>query len=177
MNKKAPGLNYSVPKDNPFVGEDNVRSEIWAYGFRNVWRLAFDHLTGRLWAGDVGQNRFEEIDIVTRGGNYGWNRMEGNHSFNFDSAWALPTMSESDLKAERDQFVKPALDYYHSEGRAIVGGRVYRGDRLPELDGAYLYADFFSGNVWALRHDGEQLQQDLKLCNSHLQVAGFGEDS
>ncbi|MCP4784830.1 MAG: hypothetical protein GY903_02065 [Fuerstiella sp.] len=177
VNKKAPGLNYSVPKDNPFVGEDNVRSEIWAYGFRNVWRLAFDHLTGRLWAGDVGQNRFEEIDIVTRGGNYGWNRMEGNHSFNFDSAWALPTMSESDLKAERDQFVKPALDYYHSEGRAIVGGRVYRGDRLPELDGAYLYADFFSGNVWALRHDGEQLQQDLKLCNSHLQVAGFGEDS
>lgn len=177
VSQKEGERNYAVPKDNPFVDEENVRGEIWAYGFRNVWRLAFDSDTGQLWAGDVGQNRFEEIDIVTRGGNYGWNKVEGRYLFNFDTAWEFPAPNISQIRTERDQFVKPVVDYYHSEGRAVVGGRVYHGDHLPELQGAYLYADFYSGNIWALRHDGKKLQQDQKLCNSHLPVAGFGEDA
>ena len=167
---------YAIPKDNPFVDDEMARDEIWAYGFRNVWRLAFDRQTGQLWAGDVGQNRFEEINLIKRGGNYGWSEMEGTTFFEFETEWEFPPKSMDDLAAERDRYEAPVAHYYHSEGRAVVGGKVYHGSKLPDLVGAYLYADFATGNVWALRHNGNAVTSDIKLCNSGLPIAGFGED-
>ena len=167
-----PGLNYAIPADNPFVdGGEDVRGEIWAYGFRNVWRLAFDRETGKLWVGDVGQDRFEEVNVVIRGGNYGWNLREGE--FPLDET-SLEPLSSTDRDAEVD-CVPPLASYYHSEGRAVVGGRVYHGDRLAGLDGAYLYADFFSGNIWAAHHQDQALTEE-KICSAKVQISGFGED-
>ncbi len=173
----SPDLPYKIPEDNPFADRgDQARGEIWAYGFRNVWRLAFDRETGQLWAGDVGQDRFEEINVVRRGGNYGWNKKEGKWPLDLPegtpflrSAWSLP-------QEESDEFVDPIMTYYHSEGRAVIGGRVYRGQKLPDLYGLYLYGDFFSGNIWAVEWDGQNVLHDTKLCSAKIQMAGFGED-
>ncbi|MFZ5828740.1 MAG: PQQ-dependent sugar dehydrogenase, partial [Planctomycetota bacterium] len=164
IDHKDPGLAYAIPKDNPFVGRPGARGEIWAYGVRNIWRLAFDRKTGDLWAGDVGQNRYEEVDIITRGGNYGWKIREGKHPF--------------DPEAEQTggPLIEPLVDYFHSEGRSVTGGVVYRGMRLPEYEGAYFYADFVSGNVWILRYDGKKVTEHRKVCRSGLPISAFGED-
>ncbi|REJ91287.1 MAG: hypothetical protein DWQ34_15140 [Planctomycetota bacterium] len=168
-------LPYAIPSDNPFVGRgDEARGEIWAYGFRNVWRLAFDRETGQLWGGDVGQDRYEEVNLIVKGGNYGWNQREGRHPLEEADNWGFfPT-----APTENDGTHPPVTEYFHSEGRAVVGGRVYRGSRLPELHGAYLYADFVTGNVWALRYDSDERQvtSDTQICSSKAQIAGFGED-
>ena len=137
-------VGYLVPGDNPFVGlldgnEAGVRPEIWAYGLRNPWRFAFDQETGRLWAGDVGQNRTEEINIITQGANYGWNVMEGTGCFN-------------SLDCQRDGLVVPVAQYGRAFGCSVTGGRVYRGSRIPLLEGVYLYGDFCSGIIWGLRY-------------------------
>ncbi len=142
VDHREDGKNYAIPKDNPFVGRAGARPEIWAYGIRNIWRMAFDPKTGRLWAGDVGQNLWEEIDIITKGGNYGWNLREGLHPFGAKGVGPRP------------ELIDPIWEYYHHEtGKSITGGTVYRGPRLPELNGAYLYADYVSGRFWALRYD------------------------
>ena len=120
VDRRDPGKAYAIPKDNPFVNTEGARPEIWAYGFRNVWRMAFDPKTGRLWAGDVGQNLYEEIDIVERGGNYGWNRREGLHPFGPRGT------------GPRKGLTDPIWEYNHDVGRSITGGTVYRGKRLPE---------------------------------------------
>ena len=166
VDHKDAGKNYAVPKDNPFADRGgNVRGEIWAYGLRNVWRFSFDRPTGTLWAADVGQDRHEEIDIIVRGGNYGWNIREGKHPL--------------DPNAERSavgEFIEPVLDYPRVEGKSVTGGLVYRGRRLPELVGAYLYADFISGNVWALRWDGKKVTANPKIARTSLLISAFGED-
>lgn len=164
---------YGIPADNPFVnGENGARGEIWAYGLRNVWRLAFDRETGQLWAGDVGQDRYEEVNLIVKGGNYGWNDREGRHPLSEgDELGFFPTAPTDD-----EASLPPITEYFHSEGRAIVGGRVYRGPRLPDLEGAYLYADFVTGNVWALRYDEGQVTSDIQICSTKSQIAGFGED-
>jgi glucose/arabinose dehydrogenase len=138
VDRQDPGLAYAVPSDNPFVGIAGARAEIWAWGLRNVWRMSFDRATGALWAGDVGQNRWEEIDRIERGANYGWDRREGAHPFESGPDPGVP-------------LVDPVWEYSHDEGASITGGYVYRGSRLPELAGAYIYADFVSGTLWALR--------------------------
>ena len=138
VDRKDPGLNYAIPKDNPFVGHPKARGEIWAYGFRNVWRLAFDRQDGTLWGGDVGQRQFEEVNVIVRGGNYGWNVREGMHPF-LDQG--VPPGAK---------FIDPVLEYSHSDGRSVTGGLVYRGQKFPELQGAYLYGDHVLGHVWAL---------------------------
>lgn len=175
VDTKTAGESYAIPEDNPFVDRDDARGEIWAYGFRNIWRLAFDSKTGTLWAGDVGQHRFEEINVVKKGGNYGWSDREANYAFRDDDAWSFPqSMEDRDAAAAR--YIDPVASYYHSEGQAVIGGRVYRGTRLPELQGAYLYTDFFSGNIWALLPQEDGGYEDRLISNSGMQIAGFGED-
>jgi uncharacterized repeat protein (TIGR03806 family) len=145
---------YAVPPDNPFVGATTfngtalapgaVRTEFWATGLRNPWRIAFDPATGRLWGGDVGQGSREEINVIVRGGNYGWNYREGNIA----GPRANPPAAAS--------FVAPVWDYPNpSQGQSVTGGLVYRGSRYPALFGHYLFADFVSGRIWALQPDGE----------------------
>ena len=144
---------YSVPQDNPFVGATRfnnesvdpsaVRTEFWAVGLRNVWRMAFDPATGLLWAADVGQNSREEINLISRGGNYGWNYREARGRG--------PRANPEGLT-----FLDPIWDYPHSEGSSVTGGFVYRGSRYTDLDGHYLFADYASGKVWALRPDGDR---------------------
>jgi glucose/arabinose dehydrogenase len=157
---------YAIPDDNPFVGRDDARPEIWAYGFRNVWRLAFDAETNALWAADNGENLWEEIDIVRRGGNYGWNLREGRHKF-------FPHGS-----GPRDDLIEPIWEYHHKVGKSIIGGRVYRGSRVPELQGAYLYGDYVSGDLWALWYDMQRqtVTANRKLQGNGMPVITFGED-
>ena len=133
----AKGEPYAIPADNPFVGKEGAKGEIWAYGLRNVWRMAFDSKTGDLWAGDVGQNIWEEIDLIEKGGNYGWNAREGTHEFEGGKG--------------DGPFKEPVVDYHHREGQSVTGGQVYRGKAIPALDGTYIYADFQSSNVWGIR--------------------------
>ncbi|MBI2867360.1 MAG: PQQ-dependent sugar dehydrogenase [Chloroflexi bacterium] len=156
---------YAIPPDNPFVGRAGARAEIWAYGLRNPWRFSFDKATGQLWVADVGQDRYEEINVVRQGGNYGWNVMEGAHCF------------PETRSCDRSGLALPVFEYDHSRGCSITGGYVYRGKRLPTLQGAYIYSDYCSGRVWALRHDGARVTEQRELVDSPNQISSFGEDA
>ncbi len=153
------GTPYAIPNDNPFAAGGG-RPEIFAYGLRNPWRFSFDRQTGELWAADVGQNEWEEIDVVKRGGNYGWRLMEGAHCF-------LPRDG-----CARDGLIPPVAEYGHDKGRcSITGGYVYRGSRLPALRGAYIYGDYCSGEIFALAEGRQHV-----LLKTGLQIASFGQD-
>ncbi|NBC17698.1 MAG: T9SS type A sorting domain-containing protein [Bacteroidetes bacterium] len=168
VDNPSEGQHYGIPADNPFVGADcgpaGCREEIYAYGLRNPWRISFDPETGALWAGDVGQNAYEEIDIIEKGGNYGWNTMEGTHCFDPSSG------------CDQSGLALPVWEYPHSQGQSITGGYVYRGNRLPDLVGKYVYADFVSGRIWALTYDGTDAET-TELVNSNLNIASFGVDA
>jgi len=166
VDHKDPGKNYAVPKDNPFVGRDDALPEIWAYGVRNPWRISFDKKTGVLWCGDVGQNLYEEIDLIVKGGNYGWSVREGLHPF-----------SDTGVGPSKD-LIDPIWEYDHDTGKCIIGGHVYRGSRVPELDGAYLYADYVAPKLWALRYDESKRRvvANRPLKASGVPVLSFGED-
>lgn len=160
LDVSGAGAGYAIPSGNPFVGRDDARGEIFAYGFRNPWRFSFDPATGELWAGDVGQGRWEEIDRVEAGGNYGWNVMEGFECYEADGC-------------DEDGMTLPRAAYSHDGGRcAIIGGHVYRGDALPELRGWYVYADYCSGRVWALDTEGES--EPRVLIEEGPPIASFG---
>jgi glucose/arabinose dehydrogenase len=166
VDHKDPGLEYAIPKDNPFANRKDARGEIWVYGIRNVWRIAFDRATKELWAGDVGQDTWEEIDIITRGGNYGWNLREGLHPFG-------PKGSPP-----RADIIEPIWEYNHSVGKSIIGGSVYRGKKLPALEGAYVYADYVTGQIWALWYDREkkQVAANRTIREKGLPILSFGTD-
>ncbi len=155
------GKPYAIPPGNPLVGRPGAKPEIWAYGLRNVWRFSFDRVTGACWAGDVGQNAWEEIDILVKGGNYGWNAREGHSAFRGGS--------------KQPGFIDPVISHDRREARSITGGYVYRGKRLPGLVGAYLYADYATGNLWALRWDGAKVTQLQRIPRAGS-VSSFGED-
>ncbi len=159
----------TVPADNPFVvqkaGQKDARGEIWAYGLRNPWRFSFDRETGALWAADVGQNQWEEIDLIVKGGNYGWRLWEGNHEYK------NPRHRQVD-----NGLIAPVAVYGHDEGCSITGGYVYRGKALPALRGQYLYGDFCSGKVWALATEGAAPRTGRLIANVPS-PASFGEDS
>ena len=157
------GAPYVTPADNPFVGRPGARGEIWAYGLRNPWRFSFDRETGELWTGDVGQDAVEEVNIVRRGANYGWNVMEGSSCFRAASC-------------EAGGMEAPVAEYGHRLGCSVTGGYVYRGERLPELQGVYLYADFCTGFIGGLRHDGERVTEQGQIAEAPFQIASFGED-
>ena len=161
VDQKDTPLAYAIPADNPFVGQPHARGEIWAYGLRNVWRFSFDRTTGDLWAGDVGQNRWEEIDLIRKGGNYGWNRWEGNHPFKRIDALG--------------PFEQPVIEHGRDQARSITGGYVYRGQRLTGLRGAYVYGDFMTGLIWALRYDGQQMTEHRYIGHVPA-ISSFGED-
>ncbi|MFO1093488.1 MAG: PQQ-dependent sugar dehydrogenase [Planctomycetaceae bacterium] len=142
VDHRANGKTYAIPGDNPFASTANkALPEIYAYGFRNIWRMAFDRATGALWIADVGQNLWEEIDIGKAGGNYGWAVREGTHPFGSKGSDASPDL------------IEPIWEYDHQVGKSITGGIVYRGKQHPELVGKYIYADFVSGKIWALKYD------------------------
>ena len=163
-----PGKNYAIPEDNPFVHlGDKARGEIWALGLRNPWTMMFDRKTGDLWVADVGQDHWEEVDVIVRGGNYGWNVREGFHTF---PAGRKPGPQDAN-------FIDPVWEYPHSEGVSITGGSVYRGARHSNLRGWYICADHMSGSVWALRRrDGEE-PQVRKIAYSPFPISAFGEDA
>ena len=154
--------SYAVPRDNPFVGVEGVRPEIWAYGLRNPWRFSFDRESGDLWAGDVGQNKLEEIDIIEQGANYGWNIMEGTSCFR-------------NAGCDREGLEAPVAEYGRDGGCSVTGGYVYRGSRIPSLIGAYVYGDFCTGNIWALRYDGSRAVEQAKIADTDLRIASFAE--
>lgn len=166
VNHKSDGKKYAIPKDNPFVSQKEVLPEIWAYGLRNVWRMSFDRKTGDLWGGEVGQNIFEEIVLIKKGGNYGWKLREAFH----------PHSSKgSDVSKD---FIEPIWEYHHDVGRSITGGYVYRGKQIPSLNGAYIYADYVSTKVWALRYDAQKgrVTANQQIGDRHPAAMSFGED-
>jgi glucose/arabinose dehydrogenase len=168
VDSKAKGRPYGIPADNPFVDDDSRRDEIFAYGFRNGWRLAFDPANGDLWCGDVGQELWEEVNVVKRGGNYGWSVREGNHPF-----------GSTLLRDDVSQPIDPVWEYDHQIGKSITGGRVYRGKATPALEGKYLYADYVTGRIWALGYDREtgQVTENLELVSGGIPVLSFGQDA
>ncbi len=165
VNRKDPGRNYAIPPDNPFVGRPKAQPEIFAYGFRNVWGMSFDPATGVLWAADVGQDLWEEIDLVVKGGNYGWKLREGFHKF-------------KDGADPRPDLIEPIWEYHHDIGKSITGGVVYRGKKWPELVGCYLYADYVTNKVWALRYDPQQRKvvANYSLQDAKMPIISFGVD-
>jgi len=163
VNKKGSnGAPYAIPADNPFVGKEGAKPEIWAYGTRNVWRMSFDRTTGQLWAGDVGQNIWEEIDLIEKGRNYGWNAREGFHDFT--GGKGAPPL------------VEPVVEHHHREGVSVTGGVVYRGAAIPNLEGDYVYADFQYGTVWGIRMiDGKPTKPTVLLKKPNELISSIDE--
>jgi glucose/arabinose dehydrogenase len=158
---------YSIPRDNPFFkNSQGFREEIYAYGLRNPWRFSFDPQTGWLWAADVGQDRpIEEVNIIKKGKNYGWNIMEGSLCYH-------PAQG-----CDQSGLEKPIWEYTNNEGRCIIGGFVYRGQNIHKLVGKYVYADFLSGRIWALTYNGWRPPSNVLLFhNPDLYISSFGVD-
>ncbi len=159
-----PGRAYSIPRDNPFLGFPGARPELWAYGLRNPWKLDFDESNGQLWVGANGQDLWETVHLIKRGDNHGWPIYEGSHAFHLDRPRG-PTPP-----------VKPAAEHHHSEARSLTGGVVYTGQKLPELTGAFIYGDYSTGRVWAIKHDGTKATFHKELVDTPFAITGFGND-
>jgi glucose/arabinose dehydrogenase len=144
------------------VDKPGAQTQIYAFGLRNPWRFAFDRVTGLLWCADVGQNKWEEINLIERGGNYGWNIREGAHPFKNDR----PTTG----------LVEPIKEYGHDLGVSITGGHVYRGRAMPTLVGWYVYGDYESGRIWGLRYENGRVTGDAELLKTSARISSFGED-
>jgi glucose/arabinose dehydrogenase len=166
VNKQEGGRNYGMPEDNPFVNNtEGFREEIYAYGLRNPWRFSFDPPTNTLWTADVGQNRAEEIDIISKGGNYGWRTMEGFSCFNPSSG------------CNQQGLELPVWEYTHANGdRSITGGFVYRGTEISELAGLYVYGDFVSGRIWTLDFSDLSNPINKELIKVDFSISSFGTD-
>ena len=162
--KEGDARNYRIPPDNPFVGMPDARGEIWAYGFRNPWRMSFDRETGDLWVGDVGWELWELLDRVERGGNYGWSVMEGRQPTNPE--WPRgPT-----------PILPPTIDHPHSESSSITDGLTYYGTRLRELSGTHIYGDYDTGKIWGFRYEDGDVVDHRELADTSHRIVGFGED-
>jgi glucose/arabinose dehydrogenase len=166
INTKSENTPYGIPKDNPFVGKKEYRPEIFALGVRNPWRMSFDRKTGQGWFGEVGQNLWEEINLLEKGANYGWRRRESLHPFGADGT------------GPKAEFTDPVWEYHHDVGKSITGGHVYRGKELPALEGYYLYADYVSGKLWGLEYDekAKRVTANRPIAGKNLPILSFGED-
>ncbi len=156
---------YSIPRDNPFVNVEGAQPEVWAYGLRQLWKMSFDRKSGQLWGGNVGQDLWEMVLLLESGGNYGWSVTEGSYPFR-------PERSRGP-----SPIIKPIFEYNHTEGRSITGGYVYHGSQLPDLQDSYVYGDYDSGRIWALRYDGKSVTENRELVDSSLRLVGFAEDN
>jgi hypothetical protein len=164
VDNPQPPFNYGIPSDNPFVDSLNVniRKEIYAWGMRNTWRFSFDFITGWLWAADVGQDAWEEVDVIQNGKNYGWRCYEGNHTYNTSGCNSI--------------YEYPIWEYSHSLGASITGGYVYRGAGVPELSGKYICGDYVSARVWALEYDGTIPATSTQITTAPGSITSFGVD-
>jgi glucose/arabinose dehydrogenase len=183
VDHPSDGKAYGIPKDNPRLRDPGKfgawAPEVYAIGLRNVWKFSFDRETGTLWAGDVGQNLWEEIDIIVNGGNYGWSVREGFHPF--------PKRQRRPVRPA--DLIPPVVEYPHAknaqrqdDGKSVTGGYVYRGPTLAGLVGAYVYGDYDTGRIWALRvDDAGKLLANREVVdlgtNPKLNIAAFGEDA
>ena len=166
------GAPYSIPADNPNAMNDICTQgyggapcpEIYAWGLRNPWRFSFDAESGTLWAGDVGQGSWEEVDRIESGANYGWNVREGAHCFSPGTGCA-------------DSFTDPVTEYNHSVGRSVTGGYVYRGSSIPDLVDWYIFGDFISGRIFAVRADSASGVAPEELLDTSLSIVSFAEDT
>jgi len=162
--------NYGIPPDNPFaINTKGYRPEIYAYGLRNPWRFSFDPVTGWLWAGDVGQRLWEEIDVIVKGKNYGWDCREGMHEYD-------PAQQSAVCDTVRN-LIDPIWEYGHGGGNvSVTGGHVYRGPSLPALVGMYIFADYNSGRMWGLDHDAGAVTGVVELYDADFRISSFGLD-
>ena len=163
VNSTSPGKQYSIPPDNPFAAGGGL-PEIYAIGFRNPWRFSFDRSSGRLFVADVGQDKFEEVDIVQKGGNYGWNTMEGAHCFNPPSGCNMTGLS------------LPMVEIAHPEGEAVIGGFVYHGTALANAQGVYIFGDL-NGHLWTLTEGPTNTFTRAMIALESFNISSFGQDS
>jgi len=167
------GFDYTIPADNPFVGVENARPEIWAWGLRNPWRFGFDRDTDLLYAADVGQGAWEEIHVIDAGNDCGWSVMEGFHCFGgkpCDEAAGPGQLNADSMRM-------PIAEYGHSQGRcSVTGGHVYRACEVPAWQGVYFYGDYCTGEVWGLRWDGQSVQELGVIADDPHQIFGSGHD-
>jgi putative heme-binding domain-containing protein len=164
VDRRDAGLGYAVPADNPFVGVAGVRPEIWASGFRNPYRFSWDRATGEMWVADVGQDQFDEVAIVRRGENHGWNVYEGHHPFS------------GEFRRADEVYVEPVISYSRRHGVSVTGGHVYRGTKAPRLAGWYVFGDFESRRIWALRQQGGKLGEVVEIARAPSRITDFSLD-
>jgi glucose/arabinose dehydrogenase len=168
VDTSGDGRPYGIPADNPFRERAGAQPEIWLTGLRNPWRIAFDRATGDLWIGDVGQGSFEEVDVVRAGSgggqNFGWNVTEGFHCY------------PSGDPCAPDGLIPPVTEYDHGSGCSVTGGVVYRGSAVPTLVGGYLFADYCSGNIWAIDPAASKVDEPTIVLESGRSISSFGED-
>jgi putative heme-binding domain-containing protein len=163
VNHKDKGKNYSIPRDNPFVEMKGARPEVWAYGFRNPWRMCFDPQSGELLVGDVGWELWEMVYRVEKGGNYGWAATEGPQPIKPEKVGPTP--------------IRPALiELPHTIAASVTGGRVYHGKKFPELRGAYIFGDWETRRLWAARFEGDRTKEMPEITRPSVRIVAFGED-
>jgi len=164
VNSQSGGKQYAIPPSNPFANSGGL-PEIWAYGLRNPWRFSFERGGTRLFVGDVGQDKFEEVDILEAGKNYGWNVMEGLHCYNPSSGCTMTGLT------------MPIVEYPHTDGEAVMGGFVYRGTAISGLSGAYIFGDYISGTMWKLVESPPGTWTRTTLLSTGRNISSFGQDT
>jgi glucose/arabinose dehydrogenase len=168
VDQVSAGKSYSIPPTNPYYqNTQGFRQEIYALGLRNLWKFSFDTLTNRMWAGDVGESKYEEIDLIENGKNYGWNKMEGFNCYPYPPAVCDTTGYG---------FTRPIYEYPRTVGKAIMGGYVYRGSLYPELYGKYIYGDEIEAKVWALDYQNGAVTSNIQLLDTNFDLVSFGVD-
>lgn len=164
VDHKGGEKNYAIPKDNPFANMPGVKPEIWAYGFRNPWRMSFDRKTGELWLGDVGWELWEMVHRIEKGGNYGWSIVEGRQPI------------KTTQKPGPTPIRAPLIELSHTIAASVTGGYVYRGKKFPELVGAYVFGDWETRRIWAARVEGDRVKEMPEIVKPSVRVVAFGED-
>ena len=163
IDHRSDDLPYAIPRDNPFFDHPSARKEIWAFGFREPWRISFDSETKDLWVGDVGQDRYEEVSIVRKGENLGWNVYEGFSDFS------------NQYRRQDSSFVQPIMSYPRSLGVSVTGGYVYRGHEAPKFVGWYVFGDFESRRIWAVRQENRLMVEVVELGRAPSRIVSFAE--
>jgi putative heme-binding domain-containing protein len=165
IRKKHDGQNYSVPSDNPFVDLDGAQPEIWAYGLRNPWKFGVDRKTGNIFAADNGWESWEMVHRIVRGGNCGWPIMEGR------------AVLRSEVEQGPTPIRPPVKDHSHTEANSVIGGPIYRGSKLPALDGTFIYGDYITGTIWGIKSDGQDSYTHTTLVDTDQRITAFAEGS